>query len=66
MTNVSGMMLHFIVIPAKAGIQGRLTTFPVTGFTAGFFEQAHITDHHAAIDCLAHIVNRQQAYLYPG
>ena len=32
---------------------------PVTGLTAGFFQQAHIVDEHAAIDRLAHVVNGQ-------
>lgn len=34
---------------------------PVSGFSAGFFQQADVFDHHAAVDSLAHIVNGEQA-----
>jgi beta-barrel assembly-enhancing protease len=37
-----------------------LTGPPVAGFAAGLLQQPHFLDHHAAIDRLAHIVNRQQ------
>ena len=38
----------------------------MAGFAAGFFQQAHVVDDHAAIDRFAHIVNGQQRDLHTG
>ena len=43
-------------ITACAGSVAR----PVAGFAAGFGQQAHAVDDHAAVDCLAHVVYGQQ------
>ena len=54
-------------IPAFAGMTlFFLGALPVAGFAAGFFQQAHVVDDHAAINRFAHIVNGQQRDLHTG
>ena len=39
---------------------------PVARLAAALLEHAHVADHHAAVDRLAHVVDREQADLHGG
>ena len=43
------------------GSSGRGTRHPVPRLAAVLFQQAHVGDHHAAVDGLAHVVDGEQA-----
>ncbi len=60
----SVLVLVLVLVLRLVSVSGSVPK--VSGFAAGFFQQAHILNVHAAVDRLAHVVNRQEAHANCG